>query len=451
MIETLLWLDRHARANRWNDLGPRARLGVLIGVIAAFLGTAMAGNAWLQCDVSIGREARVQSWMFWCMMSSALVFGYTSFEVLYRDPVWRRLSTLPVSPRALFTAKALRVYRLHLPLTLLPAVSGIHLLFHSGLSFWLVAVIANALVVVIGLSVSIYAHIWAGASLVDGANALKAYLSQGYGPTEAAFLFYSPALALLATAAVALGVEISFLALRINESLAPLAGVVAVGVILSLFCLRRASAVFIRWYHLIGPRFTDVEVVPPWREGEQSSGVLGLRLGALLPGNMRSSWGRLITQYRRRYRVLPPLQFVLFFVLLYVASHQTRDAFLVWSIATGLGVIVCIPAFRACGEELAFGKEPRALPIPRAYDRIALGLLTATEWAPLVIAVVFGGVFSGRLLEMGTAALGVAGYGVLINLVAVPASLAQSPRVARVSIVIRGVAVCLIGAVVSLL
>ena len=65
--------------------------------------------------------------------------------------------------------------------------------------------------------------------------------------------------------------------------------------------------------------------------------------------------------------------------------------------------------------------------------------------------MVLGGVFSGRFLEMGAAALGVVGYGVLVNLVAVPASLAQSPRVARVSIVIRGVAVCLIGAVVSLL
>ncbi|MEC8023765.1 MAG: hypothetical protein VX223_07495 [Myxococcota bacterium] len=451
MLGPLLWLSQATRRNRWRDLGPRARSGVVFGAVAAAIGLGLAGDSWLLASLVDGRDERVRSWTFWCMFTTALIFGYSSFEVLYRDPLWRRLATLPVSPRALFVAKVLRVYRRHIPLVLLPAISGSSLLMQSEYIAWCTAVVATGLVLLIGLAVSIFAHIWAGESLVEGANPLKAYLSQGYGPTEAAFLFYSPALALLATATVALGIEVGFIALYLNGTWLPLFGVVFGGVGLAVFCLRRASTIFVRWQHVIAPKFADVEVLPPWQEGAQSSRVFGQWLVAFLPGALAGVWTRLNTQYRRRYRVLLPMTGVLMIALAVFSGRSTTSIVDVWALAVAVGVLVFIPSFRACGPELGIGSTARALPIAARQNHVVLGMLALLEWTPLSIALVIGGLAGGRLLEMGFAALMVLVAGAIVNGIAIPACVLLAPRVVRVSFAIRGVALCIVGVITSVL
>jgi hypothetical protein len=420
-----------------------------LGVVAAGVGLALVGRTWLEPALADGLNERAQGWTFWCMLTTALIFGYTSFEVLYRDPLWARLASLPINPRALFGAKVLRVYRRHLPLSFIPVLSGASLLMHGEVTIWATGVTATLLVWTIGLSVSIFAHIWAGQSLVDGANPLKAYLSQGFGPTDAAFLFYSPALALLCTSVVALAVEVGFIAWRVNGTFMPLLFVVLVGFGIALFCLRRASNIFIRWQHMIAPRFTDVEILPTWREGELHNQVFGMKFGDALPQSIRPVWRRLILQYRRRFRVVIPLSVVLCAVLVAFAAGSTTLPVDAWALAAAIGVLIYIPSIRACGAELGFGVEARALPVPRGHEYAVLGLLAVVEWFPLALSVLLGGFLGGQGVEMTAAAAGVLVMGGLINTVAIPASLRLAPRVARVSFALRGVSLLVIGVISS--
>lgn len=416
------------------------KLGVVLGALGATAGLMLAGAALLRTG-SPGVERRVEMWAFWCMAATALVCGYTSFEVLYRDATSRRLDILPVDPSALYRWKLMEVYRRHLPLILLPAASGVPLLLVGDHGGWIRGVGSTGAVLVWGLGAAVYAHVWAGQSLLEGGSRLKGYMAQGFGPPETAFLFYSPAIALTAAISIGLLADLA-IGTGIQRGIWGPLQVVAAGLTVAvLLGLRGAGATFRQSHHLISPRFEDAEVLPPWREGELPRRYFGEDLGRLLPEALRPLWRRDLVQYRRRFRIMPPL-LVLSAIALIAYALSTSDsaggATRVALVTIVVGVVVFSPVFRVCGPELGTRFDARALPVRGADERRVQWLLAASEWGPLALVATLASLLAG----FGLGALGVLAAVslafVVTQAIVIPRALEASPELGALAFGAKG-------------
>ena len=414
---------------------------------AAFL--VLWGDSLLRPGQAEGLGRRVENWTFWCMTVSALVFGYTSFEVLYRDATARRLALLPVPGGALFDAKVISAYRTHLPLVFLPALTGVPLLWSGHHVFYLQGVGTSLGALLWGLAVAIYAHVWAGRSLLDGATALKKYLASGFGPPETAFLFYSPAFALMAALTVGVLADFGFQLGARRGDWQPLLTVAGVATVVSVLALRKARRIFAAEHHRITPRFYDAEVLPPWREGELPQKHFGEGLTDRLPTAVRPLWRRALLQYRRRFRIMPPLLVVVcIFLVLYAVNTAAVPGgpFRLALAAIALGVIVFTPAFRLAGPELGTRYDARALPVDPGLARTVHWAMAALEWLPLAAAATLGALLAGFGLNTLFILLAVIAAFVVTCGLAIPLAIKSAPEVARVSFGVRGGVLLLVGA-----
>jgi hypothetical protein len=447
MLGALLRLDRNLRRHR-RQLGSSNGLWRLVFALGALVGLGLAGNALLNPAEVETLPVRVGHWVFWCMTAAALVLGYASFEVLYRDPVSRRLDILPIDASAHFWWKVYRAYRLHLGLVLIPAASGATLLFAGEWVRWLQGVGATLGVVVWGLALAIYAHLWAGQSLLDGGTKMKAYLASGFGPPETAFLFYSPALALLGAMTVGVFTELSLgtgVAKGIWNPLFVVGGIATAAGLLSLV---RAKAIFVADHHRITPRFNDAEIPPPWVEGELPRQVMGLGLAQYVPEAARAVYKRDILQYRRRFRIMVPLTVCAAAALLGYAANTSGEpgaALRVIVAAATVGVLAFIPVFRSAGPELARRFDSRAMPIGVGQQRLTQWLLAALEWIPLAVASAAGLALGGDFVAAIIALFGILFAFGVTNAVAIPLALKASPDVAFTSWAVRAALILALG------
>jgi hypothetical protein len=411
-----------------------------VSIVGALVGLVALGDLLLQPTQSAGLSARIENWSFWCSTTAALVFGYTSFELLYRDAVSFRLARLPVNPSSLFIFKSAKLYRAHLPLILLPATTGVTLLWSGHTQEYLVAVAVTSSVLVWGLATSIWVHMLAGRSLIRGASDFKGYLLQGMGPPETAFLFYSPGLALVIALSMGLFTELSLrtgLEKGIWKPLIVLAGGFTVA---AIWCFLHARRIFMAHQHQIEPRFRDAEVLPPWREGELPRTYLGQGLAALLPGSLAPIWHRLIVQYRRRFRIAIALQVVSAAALgIYILSTAQSLGGIerIAVVAITIGVLVLLPSFRACSGELGQRFDYRALPISRRAVISCHWLLALLEWVPLMVVAIAAAMAAGYGVETLWLAAAIVGGFAVANLIAIPLAMRSAPQTTMMALGVK--------------
>jgi len=447
-LGTILRLQRAVGRNRWRALGRLGQLGVLAGLVGAVVGLVLAGDALLRPGDLEGLERRVELWAFWCMTAAALIFGYTSFDVLYRDEAASRLMLLPVRPEAMFVWKVIKVYCVHLPLVLLPVASGFTLITHGQVAAWGQGVGACLGALVWGLAAAIYAHMWAGQSLLDEATKLKGYMASGFGPPETAFLFYSPAMALVGALSVGILCDLGLTTGVTRGIWGPMIVVGGALTVAAGVALVTAQRIFVADHHKISPRFADAEVLPPWREGALPRHYFGEELGRYLPASAQPVWRRDILQYRRRFRVVLPLLFVAAAVLAIYALNTAdtpggplRTAL----VAMVLGVTVFTPVFRLAGPELGTRYDSRALAVDPADERRVQWALALTEWGPIGLVAAAASLLAGfGIATLGVIAAVLAAF-FLTNAVAIPLALRAAPNVAGVSMAVKGGMLLLMG------
>ncbi|HIA01490.1 MAG TPA: hypothetical protein EYN66_06200 [Myxococcales bacterium] len=352
------------------------------------------------------------------------------------------MSRLPVSPSSLFTFKVVKLYRVHLPLILLPAGTGCSLIWSGHLTEYLMAVAVTVAVLVWGLAASVWAHMLAGRSLLGGANALKGYLVQGLGPPETAFLYYSPAMALAGALTVGLFTDLGLRSAIENGLWKPLYVLSAIFSVGSVACLIHARLIFVKHQHQIAPRFRDAEVLPPWREGELPRTYLGQGLGALLPVQFKPIWYRLIVQYRRRFRIAIALQIVSAIALgTYILN--TTDTLggieRISMVALTLGILVLLPSFRACNGQLGKSFDYRALPISRNKVIACHWLLALLEWIPLLAVALTAALLASYGTDTLVMMALILGGFIVANIVAIPTALLSAPRTSMMAMGVKSV------------
>lgn len=420
-------------------------------VIGGLWGLVLLGDTWINPSEAEGLSRRIERWTFWCSTITSLVFGYTSFEVLYRDSSATRIARLPVHTPSFFWLMVFRVYLRHLPLILLPACTGICLLESGQLAAYAVGVINTLSVLLWGLSIAIWVHLLAGASLLSGETLFKGLLSGAAAPPETAFLYYSPAAALAGALSVGILAELS-----VNTGVSKgIWGPFYITALLlsagALWCLRQARAIFVAHHHQIRARFSDAEVLPPWREGDLPRTYTGESIGQLMPESLRPLWQRTLIMYRRRFRVVIPLNVLTCLaIILYgnaidVADEAALRRLILSAIA--VGVLTMLPVLRVAGPELGARFDTRALPIDGRNERFVIWVLAATEWIPLCLSTAIAALLGGFGIQAVWAASAVIVGFVLTHLVAIPWALASSPRVGVVSAVVKGSALLVLGAI----
>lgn len=449
VLKTLLQLQRAVRRNRWRSLGRYGQLAVALGGLGAIVGLVLGGGALLRPDETADLGRRVEMWAFWSMTAAALIFGYTSFEVMYRDRMSVRLSRLPVAPRALFWWKVVKVYQVHLPLVLLPALSGATLLWTGHTGAWLQGVGACAGALIWGLAAAIYAHAWAGGSLTEGGSELKSYMAQGFGPPETAFLFYSPAMALIGALLVGMLCDLGLMTGTTRGIWKPMLVLSAVFTGGGAVALWKAASLFGGAYYEIQARFAGAEILPPWREGDLPRRYLGEGLGRWMPPRLRPLWRRTLVQYRRRFRVVLPLLVVAAAAVVLFGTN-TADApggpLRLALVCIALGIVAFTPVFRAAGPELGTRFDARALPVRPADEAKMQWVLAATEWGPLAVAVALGSLLGGfGIMPTLGVLLAVALAFAVVQAAAIPAALRAAPEVRRISWGLRGALLLALG------
>jgi len=436
VLSTLWRLHRTELRNRLRA-GGRAALvlvaaaGAALGLGAALVlvgGQVVAGGP---ADPRTFAEALFER-AFWLNALLAFVMGFTTFELLFRSEAGQRLEALPVSGGVLFADRLLALVVLHLPL-LAAALLFAAPLWSRGPALFAYAALVHATTWLVCLGVGTWLHVMAGRSLLGGSSIAKEFLGGGYHLNESAFLLYSPAATFAAAlfAAVPVGLFARPLALGGPAGL-PLATLAAVLVVCA-WALARAATVYGRGWRFIRARFTEAEILPPWREHDLPRRVTGAFVERWLPPPLRALYRKDLLQLRRRHRVdlLLVGGAVVAAVLFHLRTAQSGLALLVWDgalLLLGVGALLT-PVYKLAGDELEPSGFLRALPAPLADVRLAKLLVALTHQAPLAIAVAACYLVAERdALGTATLLLGGVGAGVALSWLFLRLSLGQRRR-----------------------
>jgi len=195
-------------------------------------------------------------------------------------------------------------------------------------------------------------------------------------------------------------------------------------VVLAVLAFRAARSIAESSLHRILPRFTEVDVPPPYREDGIRRHVPGEWFARWLPTGAVPFFQRDIRQLRRRYR----LDRILLFAYAAIVVKTVHDVPIGGSVlVTALTALVIMngvlitSAFRLAGE-LAAGSLERTLPTNTSMERV--GRLAASALHPMfaviltVVAVASTGDLSATLLVVPIGLLASAGLVVLSHLLA---------------------------------
>ncbi len=370
------------------------RPAVLVAVLAvvglALFALIVGGRAMAQSDGTEGIDGievavRDRSFMFGTLL--ALVYSYTTFEVFFRAPDSRFLQALPLSGRVRFNDLFIRAVFLHAPLLLLPLGYALGLALEGQAKASNFAWLFGVLMFVIGIPVAILLHLWGGKSLLSDGSDLRKILAGAAIQSDAALLVYAPAVGLLVI--LVLGI---FLDLFLRDGIFRGKGEVVTWVLggsllLAFLAFRAARSIAESSLHRILPRFTEVDVPPPYREDGIRRHVPGEWFARWLPVGVVPFFQRDIRQLRRRYR-LDRILLVVFAAVVFKIVHDVPEGGSV--VVTALTALVVMngvlitSAFRLAGE-LSAGSLERTLPTHLAMER--LGRLVASAIYPLYAAI----------------------------------------------------------------
>jgi len=350
---------------------------VLAGLALAALGRALAdaGHA----------ETTVRDQVFWLGTLAALIYSYTSFEVFFRAKDTRLLSTLPLSGAHRFDDLFVRALVLHVPLVLPHLAYALALALEptpAGPIAALYTVVVGLTQFVVGLPLAIALHLYAGRSLLSKGAELRRLLAGAAVPDDAALLVYAPALGLFGTLVLGVFIDLAFRDAIFRGKATLLVPVLLVAASIALLSLVRARRLARDHLHLILPRFSEVDVPPPYRDDGVRKHVAGESLARLLPPRARPYFLRDIRQLRRRHRLDRVLLWVFFAAALKLAHDASGSPArpVLTALAFTCGVLI-VAAFRLRGE-LASRALERSLP-QNPRDEL-LGRLLASAHHPLV-------------------------------------------------------------------
>ncbi len=440
-------LDRLAQTvlrNRWRTL-PRwlRRASLPLSTLAAF-GLTRLGAALLGHDAA----TRTLDLAFTLSITLAFLVGFPSFDLLARNRTAARLDRWPIPPAERFTFLAGGMARALLPLVGLTTMLALPALLSGDRRAFLILALEPAATLVVTLAFALRLHLGALAALCAPASDRFRQLAGGLGPPETALLYYSPALTFGGGLAAAIGFDVG---LRVwldkGDSSLLLGATVIVGW-LAVSAVTAARRTFLRTFHVAIARFHEAETTPPWREGELPPTPRVAALGAVLSPHARPLFTALLREYRRRFRVVPPLVTLACLGLVLQAQSVAATPLGLALVASALVLIVFSPAFKLVGRELRpSGPNPRALPLTAGAWVQSLGLLGALESAPVVGAAAVGGArlagASGALVAGGVTLA----FAAVTQALSVRLALRVAPETGLVASVFRAAGLVVLGAV----
>lgn len=396
-------------------LGALALLGKTL--VASSVGPAPGSGA-LSID-----ETLVRDQVFWLGTLAALIYSYTSFEVFFRAPDARFLATLPLSGANRFDDLFARAVVMHLPLVF-PAVAYAAALFLSPLpgaaQAGLYTLVVGLTQFSVGLCLAIVLHLYAGRSLLSKGSEVRKLLAGMSVPDDAALLVYAPALGLFGTLVLGIFIDLAFRDAFFRGKGTMLAPVLLVSLGVAAFAVVRARRISQESLHLILPRFSEVDVPPPYREDGVPKFVPGERLVRFLPLCARPYFLRDLRQLRRRHRLDRILLWVFAAAVLKVAHDVPagRSPALPVLLALALfDAVFIVSAFRLRGELASRWLD---LTLPRNPQDELRGRFLATAHHPLMAL----GAATAMTLTTGDwlASAVVLGAGLVLTLALVAAS-----------------------------
>ncbi len=323
--------------------------------------------------------ADLGSWAFWCLAATGFLASFTTFDQWFRDPSLRALQlAAPIPPAGELAGRVCVLTAWHLPLVALAVASGWDA--HP------VARVAIGLAVLTQVLLATALHVVLGKSLVSGQNALKAFLSQGLGPPEAALLFYGPAGAFTVALVHAVFVEVGLRTFLLRGDTTFLWGTLTAGGAAVVWLFAQALEVHRRFGPAIAARFDEFDVVPPWREDGLPRRLWGGALAALA-GDARDVFVRDLRQYRRRHRVVP----LLVVAAVGAAGLAFRSPALGGAAVLAMAALFLNPRAALSGELY----RDRGLAIPSSWARRSALLLTVADQGPAAVVLVLAGATHG--------------------------------------------------------
>ncbi|HRE92037.1 MAG TPA: hypothetical protein PK095_23175, partial [Myxococcota bacterium] len=267
----------------------RRRLSGPVGLVVGLLGLGLMALLVFTGGPSIAAgdrtELQVRDSAFWFSTLSALVLSYTTFEVFFRAADQKAVAALPIPPATRYWDLFIRAVALHLPLLLLPLAYayGLHDAGQSTSAAF--AATYGLAMFVVGLPLAIAIHLWAGKSLLTPGSDLRKILAGAAVSSDAAVLVYAPALALLIILVLGIFLDL-FLRDALLRGQTQLLLPVLLGALgVALLSVRAGHRLAVSSLLKILPRFSEVDVPPPYREDGIRRHVPGERLARLLPAD----------------------------------------------------------------------------------------------------------------------------------------------------------------------
>jgi hypothetical protein len=408
--------------------------GALAGAVPVMLGVAaltawLAGRStWLALpahDLEVAARERV----FWLCAALCFTLGFSVFESVYRAKEHRLLLSLPTHPLAWFERILRRTVLLHTPLGAC-AAAFVAPLAERSWSLGAASVTAIFITWFLALPATLAIHTLTAGSLLQGDSPLKKWMASGIAASEAAFVFYAPALAFAVCLVGSFALQLGLRLWLDTGSPAPFLGTALLLSVATAGALLRARQAFERSFSAALPRFWDSEGVGPFRETHLPMAPWTVRLASLLPNAAtRALFVRDLVQLRRRHR-MDALGVVAYAVLAGVALSDTGSAasadVLRWMVVAG-AALFC-PIHRLFGAELESEWAMQTLPLaPRDVFRAKL-LAAAPSQLLAIAAVALASLVTGGGIA-ATVGFAAAAIGVAAAVAAVVAQLrARNPK-----------------------
>jgi hypothetical protein len=204
-------------------------------------------------------------------------------------------------------------------------------------------------------------------------------------PDDAALLVYAPALGLFGTLVLGIFLDLAFREAILRGKAELVLPLLAGASALAALAVLRARRIARESLHLILPRFSEVDVPPPYRDDGVRRHVPGERLAALLPAPARPYFLRDLRQLRRRHRLDRVLLWVFAGACLKLAHDADHPAPPVLAALLLMVGAFIVSAFRLRGE-LASAWLDRTL--PRSPRLELMGRLAASAHHPTVALLV---------------------------------------------------------------
>ena len=346
--------------------------------------------------------------IFWFNALAALIFAYTSFEVIFRARDNSFISLLPLDGALRWYDLAARSLVLHMPL-LIPALG-----YASGLLIGgdhvsaLRTLTVCGLTMVLGLIGCARLHLMAGRTVLREATPMQQYLASTVVDAEAALLLYAPAGGFAATLIGALLFDtFARKLIETDQGLFPLMLVGLALLVWGVSLLRAGGAEARRCLPLVISRFHEVDTPLPYRDDGYPERTAGESAAGWLSRLASAFFMRDLKQLSRRHRVDQVLFWAFSLMMLPIAFEARgeteellsaiRDALTTYLAFVTLG---WVSAFRVRGPELYCDYLSLTLPIESPRHAI-LGQLMAEARRPALAALILGAAVGTSALTGG--------------------------------------------------